>query len=102
MPLLREIIFGEDGLDRAGRLTRAAIDTFIGVDVKHLRRFERFLVLSRVDAIDGAHIYTSRVLCPYAGFSDNISHEKPKPPFSVMTTRNILIPDSSKLSPICL
>jgi len=74
LPLLGEIVFGEDRLDGASRLTSAAVYAFVGMDVEQLRGFELGLVLSRVNAVYGADVHTSRVLGPYAGFSDNVRH----------------------------
>jgi hypothetical protein len=74
LPLLGNIVFGEDGLDRARRLASSAINAFIRVYVEHFGRLEIRLVLSRVDAIDRTNIHTGRVLSPYAGLSNNVCH----------------------------
>ena len=44
LPLLGQIVLVEDGLDRADRFTRTAVDALLGVDVEgaaHLRRCSR-------------------------------------------------------------
>jgi hypothetical protein len=73
-PLLWSIIFGEDGLDRACRFARAAIDAFIRVNVEHLCALESILVLARMDAIYGANVNACRVLRSNAGFCNNVCH----------------------------
>jgi len=74
LPLLGEIVFGEDRLDGASRLTRAAIDAFVRVDIEQLCGFKCRLVFARVNAVYRTDVHASRVLGPYAGFSDNIRH----------------------------
>jgi hypothetical protein len=74
LPLLGEIVFSEDRLDRASRLARAAVDALVGMDVQQLRAFECLFVLARVNAVYGTDVHASRVLRPYAGFSDNVRH----------------------------
>jgi hypothetical protein len=74
LPLLGEIVFSKDRLDRACRLTRAAVDALVGMDVQQLRAFKFRLVFARVNAIYRTDVHASRVLCPYAGFSDNVRH----------------------------
>ena len=74
LPLLGEIVFSEDRLDRAGRLARAAVDALVGMDVQQLHAFEFRLVFARVDAVYRTDVHASRVLGPYAGFSDNVRH----------------------------
>jgi hypothetical protein len=58
LPLIGHFVEREDSFDGTGRYARAAIDTLVGVDVKHCLRFEVGLVLARVDAVDGADIHT--------------------------------------------
>ena len=74
LPLLGKIVFGEDRLDGAGWLARAAVDALVGMDIQQLRGLEGRFVFARMDAVYRADVHTSRVLCPYAGFSDNIRH----------------------------
>jgi hypothetical protein len=74
LPLLREVIFGEDSLNWTRRLTSSAIYALIGVNVEHFCRLKISLVFARVNTIDRTDIHTSRVLCPYAGFRYNVSH----------------------------
>src|ERR1044071_8951116 len=73
-PLLRQIVFGEDRLHGTGRLARATIDAFIRVNVEQFGSFKLRFILARMNAIDRANVYTCRVLRPYAGFCNNISH----------------------------
>jgi hypothetical protein len=74
LPLLGEIVFSEDRLDRASRLARAAVDALVGMDVQQFRALECLLVLARVNAVYRTNVHASRVLRPYAGFSDNVRH----------------------------
>ena len=62
----RDILFGEDGRDRALRLACAAVDAFVGVDVE--------LVLTLVDAVHWTDIDAGPVLDPDAGLDDHVSH----------------------------
>jgi hypothetical protein len=73
-PLFGQVIFGEDRLHGTGWLARATVDAFVRVNVEQFRPFKLRFVLSRVNAIDRANVHTSRVLRPYAGFRNNISH----------------------------
>jgi hypothetical protein len=74
LPLLGDVVFGEDGLDRARWFARAAINAFIRMYVEHFGRLEIGFILTGVDAIDRTNIHTSRILSPYAGLSNNVSH----------------------------
>lgn len=74
LPLLGEIVFGEDRLDRASWFASSAVDAFVGMDVEQFRGLELGFVLARMNAIYRADVYASRVLGPYAGFSDNVRH----------------------------
>src|SRR5689334_1748942 len=74
LPLLRQVVFGEDRLYGAGRLACAAINALVRMDVEQLRRLELRLILARMDAVHRANVYASRVFGPYAGFRNNISH----------------------------
>ena len=76
MPLFRQIIFGKDRLHGAGWFARATVYAFIRVNVEQFRSFKLRLILSWMNAIDRANVYTCRVLCPDAGFRNNVSHLK--------------------------
>src|SRR5882672_4036110 len=54
LTLLQKFVFREDRLHRAHRLTGAAVDAFVGMDVQHVRPL--------VDAVDGADLHTRLVL----------------------------------------
>src|SRR5882672_10913344 len=51
VPLLRDVVLGEDGSDRTGRLTRTAVDAFFRMDIQHRRCFEFGFIFLRMDAI---------------------------------------------------
>jgi hypothetical protein len=74
LPLLRQIILGEDGLNRTSRLASSAIDTLVGVDIKHLSSLKIPLVLPRMYAINRANVHTRSILGPNTGFRYYISH----------------------------
>jgi hypothetical protein len=74
LPLFRKIIFSEDCLDRASWFTSPAINALVRVDIEQFRGFKCRLVFAWMNAIYGTDVHTSRVLCPYAGFSDNVRH----------------------------
>ena len=65
-PFGRHIRVRKDGLDRTLRLTRAAIDALVRVDV--------VLILTLVDAVDGTNFYAARVLRVDAGLNDDVRH----------------------------
>src|SRR3954471_9105086 len=73
-PLFGQIIFSEDGLHGTGRLAGATVNAFIRVDVEQFRSFKLRLILPRMNTIDRANVHACRVLRPYTGFRDNISH----------------------------
>ena len=83
LPLFRQVVFGEDGLNRTRGLTSAAVDTFIGMNVEHLRCLEVSFVFSGMNAINGADVHTCGVLGTNTGFCDHVGHLKPVPPFRV-------------------
>jgi len=74
LPLLGKVVFGEDRLDGAGGLARATVDALVGMYIQQLRALELRFVFARMDAVYRADVHTSCVLCPYAGFSDNVRH----------------------------
>ena len=65
----------EDRLDRANRLTGAAVNAFLGIDIE-LVFFRKFfgLVLCGMDAVDRTDIDASGILHVDAGLSNDIGH----------------------------
>src|SRR4051794_27069960 len=74
VPLLRQVIEGEDSGDGADRHARATIDAFYRIDIKHLFSPVCGLVLLRMNAVDRASVDTGGVLRPNAGFCDYVCH----------------------------
>jgi hypothetical protein len=74
LPLLGQIILGEDGLYRTRGLARSTIDTLVRMDIEHLSALKIRFILPRVNAVNRANVNTSRILGPNAGFSYYISH----------------------------
>src|SRR5579884_4150118 len=66
LPLLGQRIFGEDRLDRALRLARAAVDALLGVDHED--------AAGLVDAVDGTDIDAGTVLDVDARLGDDVRH----------------------------
>ena len=66
-PLVRQIVLVEDRLHRAHRLARAAVDTFVGMDVQH--------PAALVDAVDRAFLDASLVEHIDARLGDHVGHE---------------------------
>jgi hypothetical protein len=62
----RHVFFREDRGDRALRLTGAAIDALVRVDIELLGSF--------IDAVDWTHIDTRAVLGIFAGFGYDVGH----------------------------
>jgi hypothetical protein len=88
-PLFGQVVFSKDRLHGTGRFARATVNAFIRVNVEQFRPFKLRFVLSWMDAIDRANVYACRVLCPYAGFRNNVSHFfKTKPPFREFQLRS--------------
>ena len=73
-PLFRSFIERKDRLDWARRDACTAIDAFVGVNIQHFRRLKLGFVLSRMDAVHGAHIDTRAVLRAHTWFADDIRH----------------------------
>lgn len=65
-PLAGDIRVGEDRLNRALGLAGSAIDALVRVDV--------VLILTLVNAVDGAHFDAARILCVDAGLNDDVGH----------------------------
>jgi hypothetical protein len=77
LPLLRQVVEGEDCGDGANGNASAAVDTFDGVDVELFSVVELALIFFGVDAVNGACIHTCCVFGADAGFCDNVSHSDP-------------------------
>src|SRR5262252_2124417 len=73
-PLPRGFIKREDRLDRTRRHTSAAVDAFVGMNIKHLSRSKGGLILSRMNTVDGTNIHASRVLGAYARLANDVCH----------------------------
>src|SRR5918994_6164130 len=67
LPLLGDVVLVEDRLDRADRLTGAAVDTLVWVYVEH--------PLALVDAVDRTLLDTRQVLQIDARLRDGVCHE---------------------------
>src|SRR5437588_40145 len=74
VPLLRQVVEGEDGRDRAYRHAGAAIDALHRIDVEHFFLGKTRAVLFRMDAVHRAGIDTRGVFGVDAGFGDYIGH----------------------------
>src|SRR5574341_764146 len=66
LELVRRVLFGEDGRHRAFGLAGAAVYALVRVDVEH--------VLTLVDAVHRADVYTAPILHPNARLGDDIGH----------------------------
>jgi len=66
LPLLRNIVFVVDRLNGADRLTGAAVNALVGVDVEHPLAF--------VDAVDRALVDARTVLEIHARLGDDVGH----------------------------
>jgi hypothetical protein len=71
-PLLRHIFIAINRFNRAGGLTRAAIDAFIRIDVEMVYRLEIRLILAWMNAIYRANVNARGILCADAWFTDNV------------------------------
>jgi hypothetical protein len=73
LPLIGNVFVAINRFDGTGWLAGAAINTFVRVDEELLRAFEISLVLTRVNAVDGADVNTGRVLRADAGFANYVN-----------------------------
>src|SRR5215213_5977422 len=73
-PLVRELVLGEAGVDRAGLHARVAVDALLRVDVELLDLVVVGLVRGRMDAVDGADLDARVVLGADAGLCDDVGH----------------------------
>jgi hypothetical protein len=73
LPLIGHVFVAIDRFDGTGRLAGAAINTLIRMDEKLPRGLEISLILTGVNAVDGADVNTSRVLRADAGFANYVN-----------------------------
>jgi hypothetical protein len=76
LPLLGQIVFGKDSLNRTSRLASSTINAFIRMNIEHLRGLEVPLVFSGVYAINRANVNASSVFRSNTGFRYYIGHLK--------------------------
>src|SRR5262249_2215626 len=74
LPLLRQLVLREAGIDWTGLDAGVAVDALLGVDVEHLDPLVAGLVGCRVDAVDWAHLDARVVLGANARLGDNVGH----------------------------
>src|SRR6266704_5939738 len=85
LPLLRQVVQGEDRGDRADRYAGAAIDAFHGINVELRNAVERWpsvvvgRILLGVDAIYGTGVDAGGVFGTDAGFGNDKGHRPPPP-----------------------
>src|SRR5262245_55135996 len=72
LPLFRRFVERENRFHGTRRNAGATIDALVWMDEQLFRRFERGLVLPRMDAVDRADIDTGRILRADARFGDDI------------------------------
>jgi hypothetical protein len=75
LPLLGQVVFGENRLDWTGRLARSTVYAFRRVYIEHFRALEIRFILSRMNAIYRANVHASGVLGADAGLGDYVSHK---------------------------
>src|SRR3989338_3112196 len=90
LPLVRDLVLGEDRLHRAHGLARAAVDALVRMDIEH--------GLALVDAVHGADLDAGLVLDVDARLGDHVRHGMPpsvvpprvvRPNFSTRTCRRV-------------
>ena len=69
LPLLRDVVLVEDGLDGADGLAGTAVDALVGVNVEAAFAF--------VDAVNGALVNASAVFDIHTGEGNDVGHEIP-------------------------
>ena len=72
LPLSRRFIERKDRLDRACWHAGAAVDALVRVDIQHLHVGEPGLILTWMNAVDGAHVDTRRIFGADAGLADDV------------------------------
>src|SRR5439155_20801957 len=73
-PLVWRFVERKNRVDRAGRHTRAAVNTLVRMNIEHFGCLERRFVLPRVNAIDRTHVDACRVLRSHARLADDVRH----------------------------
>src|SRR5204863_5263005 len=73
-PLVRELVLGEAGVNRARLDAGVAVDALVGIDEKLLDVLVVRLVGRRVDAVNGTDLDARIVLLPDAGLGDDVGH----------------------------
>ena len=74
LPLVRQLILGEDRVHRTGLDASVAVDALFGVDVELVHVGEARLVFCRMNAVDRADLNAGEVLEVDAWFGDHIGH----------------------------
>src|SRR5436305_11771179 len=74
LPLVRQLVLREAGVDRASLYARIAVDALVGIDVEHLDRVVIGLVGRRMDAVDRADLDAGVVLGADAWLRDDVCH----------------------------
>src|SRR5580700_1725275 len=75
VPLLRQIVEGEDCRHRAHRDARAAIDALYGIDVEQGLGRMLGIVLLGMNAIDRTRVHARGIFGVDAGLCDHVSHK---------------------------
>jgi hypothetical protein len=73
LPLIGNVFVAINRFDGAGWLAGAAINTLVRIDEKLLCAIKISLILTRVNAVDGADVNTGRVLRADAGFANYVN-----------------------------
>jgi len=73
-PLLRRFVERVDCLDRARRNAGAAVDALVWMNIKHLGRLKRLLVLPRMDTVHRTDIDAGGILGADAWLANDIRH----------------------------
>ena len=88
-PFFRNIFVRENCLNRTGRNTCTAVNTFIRVDIQLRLSGKCFLVLAGMDTINRTHIYTCGIFCSDARFSDSVCHALSSNSFKNLNISNL-------------
>jgi hypothetical protein len=73
LPLIGNVFVAINRFDGTGWLAGAAINTLVRIDEKLLCAIKISLILTRVNAVDGADVNTGRVLRADAGFANYVN-----------------------------
>src|SRR5581483_4407866 len=79
LPLLRHLVLGGDGINRAGLNARVAVDALLGIDIELIDLVVVRLVGRWVDAVDGADLDAGVVLDPDARLADHVGQGSAPP-----------------------